>query len=99
MQSTQIKRRFLLLTYDIQKRRSLSTRFLSDEYFYLVDHFIIFDTPKTEYIIRKNEFHRPTNAYVSRKFSPYISHNVLMTIDIQDPIKIQDERFYFYFYL
>jgi hypothetical protein len=80
MQSKQIEQRFLLLIFDIQKKQTIDKDFNLMN-IYLVDHFIIFDTPKTEYIIRKNEFHRPTNAYVSRKSSPFLSHNALMTIE------------------
>jgi len=42
---------------------------------------MIFDTPKNEYKIRKNEFHKPTNAYVSRKSNRYQVHKIDITIN------------------
>jgi hypothetical protein len=64
MQSKQIKQKFLQLIFKI----NILVLHLIEKFFhYLVDHFIIFETPKNEYKIRKNEFHKPTNAYVCRK--------------------------------
>lgn len=79
MRLKQTERRFLRLTWRNESIQKISKTFIFIVS-YRVDHFIILETPNKEYKIKKNEFHKPTNAYVSRKSSRYHVHKIEMTM-------------------